>query len=269
MKISRWYSMALITDRALRDCGRGLVLIFILLGIWEAAALIIQNNYVLPRLGDIAAVLIHVNEPVLGGASLIENSVVSLHEVLAGFGIAAVIAIPLGLLIGWSGDIRAYMDPAIQILRPVPPIAWMPFAIAWFGIGFNSILFIIAMGAFFPILINTIDGVTGVRQRWIEVAVMLRATTFEKFHPVIVPGARPTIWTGLRVSFGVAWMCVVAAEMLPGTTAGLGFLIMYAYNLGQLQVIGAGMIVIGFIGLGADILFRAGQDRFFSWQGRD
>ena len=98
---------------------------------------------------------------------------------------------------------------------------------------------------------------------------MFHATTFERFRTVILPGALPGIWTGLRVSFGVAWMCVVAAELLPGTTAGLGFLIMYAYNLGQLQVIGAGMIVIGLIGLLADTAFRAGQERFFSWQGRD
>jgi NitT/TauT family transport system permease protein len=78
----------------------------------------------------------------------------------------------------------------------------------------------------------------------------------------------PVIWTGLRVAFAIAWMCVVAAEMLPGTSAGLGFMIMYAYNLGQLQVIGAGMVVIGLIGLGADAIFRAGQIRLFHWQGR-
>jgi NitT/TauT family transport system permease protein len=193
----------------------------------------------------------------------------SLREVLTGFLCAAALAIPLGLLIGGSGEVREYLNPTIQILRPVPPIAWMPFAIAWFGIGINSILFIIVMGAFFPILINTIDGVEGVRRRWIEVAEIFHATPFEKVRTVILPGALPMIWTGLRVSFGVAWMCVVAAEMLPGTSAGLGFLIMYAYNLGQLQVIGAGMIVIGIIGLGADALFRAGQARFFGWQGRD
>jgi len=97
---------------------------------------------------------------------------------------------------------------------------------------------------------------------------MFRSTTFEKVRTVIVPGALPVIWTGLRVAFAVAWMCVVAAEMLPGTSAGLGFMIMYAYNLGQLQVIGAGMVIIGIIGLGADMLFRAGQKKFFHWQGR-
>lgn len=261
--------MVLISRSALRDCGKGLLILVVFLAVWEAAALVIQNNYILPQLGDILSVLFLPAAPVLGGPSMIENAAVSLREVLAGFGCAAFLAIPLGLVIGSSDEVQSYLNPAIQVLRPVPPIAWMPFAIAWFGIGINSILFIIAMGAFFPILINTVDGVQGVRTRWIEVADMFHATTVERFRTVILPGALPMIWTGLRVSFGVAWMCVVAAEMLPGTTAGLGFLIMYAYNLGQLQVIGAGMIIIGLIGLLADTIFRAGQRRFFSWQGRD
>lgn len=253
----------------MREYAKGLALIVLLLLIWEGAALVIQNNYILPKLGEIATVLFNPGVPVLGGESLIANSWQSIREVLTGFFIAAALAIPLGLLIGWSKEVSSYLNPTVQILRPVPPIAWMPFAIAWFGIGMHSIIFIIFMGAFFPILINTIDGVNGVRKQWIEVAEMLRATPFEQIRTVVVPGALPVIWTGLRVSFGVAWMCVVAAEMLPGTSAGLGFLIMYAYNLGQLQVIGAGMIIIGIIGLGADALFRAGQMKFFSWQGRE
>ena len=261
--------MVLISKQSIREYGKGLAIIVLLLVVWQGAALVIQNNYILPNLGEILTVLLHPASPVLGGQTLIQNTYVSLKEVLTGFFCASAIAIPLGLLIGWSTEVRAYLNPVIQILRPVPPIAWMPFAIAWFGIGFKSVLFIIVMGAFFPILINTVDGVQGVRRQWIEVADMLHATAFEQISTVVVPGALPVIWTGLRVSFGVAWMCVVAAEMLPGTSAGLGFLIMYAYNLGQLQIIGAGMIIIGLIGLGADILFRAGEGRLFSWQGKE
>ena len=261
--------MVLISKQDILNYGKGLAVIVLILLIWEVAALVIQNNYILPTLGAIFTVLLHPFAPVLGGESLIANMLQSLKEVLLGFFCAAVLAIPIGLWIGWSTEARAYFNPVIQILRPVPPIAWMPFAIAWFGIGINSVVFIIIMGAFFPILINTVDGVQGVRRRWTEVAMMLHATQFEQVRTVVVPGALPVIWTGLRVSFGVAWMCVVAAEMLPGTSAGLGFLIMYAYNLGQLQVIGAGMIIIGLIGLCADTIFRAGRSRFFSWQGRE
>jgi NitT/TauT family transport system permease protein len=253
---------------AISKIAKGMVVIVLFLIIWEVAAIIINNNYILPRLGDILLVLVHPLASVLGGSSLVENAAVSLREVLTGFFCAVAVAVPLGLLIGTSKEIDTYLNSFIQMIRPVPPIAWMPFAIAWFGLGFTSIIFIIFMGAFFPVLINTIDGVHGVRTQWTDVARMFRATSFERVRTVVVPGALPVIWTGLRVAFAVAWMCVVAAEMLPGTSAGLGFMIMYAYNLGQLQVIGAGMVVIGIIGLGADALFRAGQNRFFHWQGR-
>ena len=261
--------MALISRHSLGDWAKGLALIVLLLALWEIAALLIDNSYVLPTLGQIAAVLLHPLQPLLGGESLAANTLVSLREVLTGFLVAAALAIPIGLLVGWSRETQKYLNPTIQALRPIPPIAWMPFAIAWFGIGMPSILFIIGIGAFFPLLINTVDGVQAIRVRWTEVAEMFHATTAEKLRTVVLPGALPRIWTGLRVSFGIAWMCVVAAEMLPGTTAGLGFLIMYAYNLGQLGVIGAGMIVIGIIGIGADILFRLGQERYFAWEGKE
>lgn len=248
---------------------KGLLVIVLVLVLWDVAALAIQNNYILPRLGEILDVLLHPAEPLLGGQSLIGNTLASIREVLTGFCCAAAAGVTAGLLIGASKEANAYFNPLIQVLRPVPPIAWMPFAIAWFGIGFHSVIFIIFMGAFFPILVNTVEGVHGVRRSWIDVADMLHATSFERMKSVIVPGALPVIWTGLRVAFGIAWMCVVAAEMLPGTSEGLGFLIMYAYNLGQLQVIGAGMVVIGVIGLFSDILFKAGQERFFKWQGKE
>ncbi len=254
--------------KAIIQAAKGLVVIIAFLVIWETAAVVINNNYILPRLGAILQVLVHPAAPVLGGSSLVENAIVSIREVLTGFFCAAAVAIPLGLLIGNSKEVDSYLNSFIQVLRPVPPIAWMPFAIAWFGLGFSSIIFIIFMGAFFPILINTIDGVHGVRNHWIDVARMFGATLPEKVRTVVFPGAMPVIWTGLRVAFAIAWMCVVAAEMLPGTSAGLGFMIMYAYNLGQLQVIGAGMVVIGLIGLGADAIFRAGQAKLFHWQGR-
>jgi NitT/TauT family transport system permease protein len=145
----------------------------------------------------------------------------------------------------------------------------MPLAIAWFKIGFGSLIFIIFIGSFFPVFISTIEGVRSVRVRWLEVAQTLGATTLEIFKTVVIPGALPSIWTGLRLAFGVAWMCLVAAEMLPGTSAGLGYLIMFAYNLGQIQVIVAGMIVIGVIGIVADYFFRMGQTKLFNWQGKE
>jgi len=167
---------------------------------------------------------------------------------------------------GRSEDTKTFCDSTIELLRPVPPLAWVPLALAWFGIGLSSIVFIIFIGAFFPILLNTIDGVRGVKRTWVEAAATLGAQERQILVRVILPGALPTIWTGLRVGFGIAWMCVVAAEMLPGTTSGLGYLILYAYNFGQMQVILAGMVVIGLIGLSIDYLFKEVEGRKFGWR---
>jgi NitT/TauT family transport system permease protein len=154
----------------------------------------------------------------------------------------------------------------MQLLRPIPPLAWVPLALAWFKIGLASMVFIIALGAFFPILLNTLDGVKSVKRNWIESAEILGANQRQVMLKVVLPGAAPTIWTGLRVGFGIAWMCVVAAEMMPGTNSGLGYLIMSSYNWGQVQVIIAGMIVIGLIGIGFDYLFKVIDRRSFSWR---
>ena len=249
--------------------AKGLVIPVILIIIWQVLSLIIGNSYILPGWGQIIPVLITPFVPLFGGTSMVDICIISLQRVLSGFLLAVVIAVPLGLMCGWSSSVDEYFNPLIQILRPVPPIAWMPLAIAWFKIGFGSLIFIIFIGSFFPVLISTIEGVRTIRIRWLEVAETLGANTGEKFLTVVIPGALPSIWTGLRLAFGVAWMCLVAAEMLPGTSAGLGYLIMFAYNLGQIQVIIAGMIVIGIIGITSDYLFRIVQNRMFGWQGKE
>jgi NitT/TauT family transport system permease protein len=248
---------------------QGLFLPALIVVVWQLLAIHIQNSFILPGWEEIVPVLISPFTPLFGGASLLENSIISLQRVLTGFILAILIAIPLGLLCGWSKKAFAYCNPLIQIIRPVPPIAWMPLAIAWFKIGFGSLIFIILIGSFFPVLISTIDGVRTIRQSWVEVAQTLGASTREKICTVVIPGSLPSIWTGLRVAFGVAWMCVVAAEMLPGTSAGLGYLIMYAYNLGQINVIVAGMVIIGIIGIVFDYLFRLGEISLFSWKGKE
>jgi NitT/TauT family transport system permease protein len=122
------------------------------------------------------------------------------------------------------------------------------------------------MGAFFPILLNTLDGVKGVKKTWIEAAEILGARERQILSHVILPGAAPTIWTGMRVGFGIAWMCVVAAEMMPGTNSGIGYLIMSSYNWGQVPVIIAGIIVIGLIGIVVDYLFKLVDRRSFKWR---
>jgi len=127
-------------------------------------------------------------------------------------------------------------------------------------------LFIIFIGAFFPILLNTIAGVKGVPKILIEVAQTLGAKEMDILLKVIIPGSLPSILTGLRIGAGIAWMCVVAAEMLPGSSAGLGYLIMYAYSLSRMDVVIACMIIIGIIGLLLDRGLRYIEDRCFKWK---
>jgi NitT/TauT family transport system permease protein len=235
--------------------------------VWEILAILINNAFILPRVGPILEVLIHPFVDIQGSGSLVENALISLERVTTGFLLGALVAIPVGVMMGRFSMLDQLVDPLIQLLRPIPPIAWIPLALAWFKIGFASIVFIIFIGALFPILLNTIDGVKRVNRTWIEASTMFGATELQTLGKVILPASMPTIWTGLRVGFGIAWMSVVAAEMLPGTSSGLGYLIIYSYNFGQLQVTVAGMVVIGLIGLFVDTLLRSVEKRQFAWQG--
>jgi len=244
----------------------GIAIPVVVIIVWEVCAVAINNSFILPRLGQIIPVLFHPFEDQIGCGSLAENAVISLKRVLTGFFLAVAIAVPLGMLMGRYQPVFVLFNPFFQLLRPVPPLAWMPLAIAWLQIGAGSMIFIIFLGAFFPLLLATLDGVRGVRNTWCEVAESLGATKFEMFTTVVLPGAMPVIWNGCRIAFGIAWMCVVAAEMLPGTSEGLGFLIMYAYNLGQIQIIVAGMVIIGIIGIGVDCIFRAVDKTYLSWR---
>ena len=242
--------------------------LLILIG-WELVAILVNNEFILPKLESIFVILMDPASSayMLGTGSLIDNAMASITRIALGFLLAAAIAIPLGIGMGHSQMIHDFFDSTVQVLRPIPPLAWVPLALAWFKIGITSVVFIIFVGAFFPILLNTIDGVNGVKKTWIEVASNLGSSERQMMAKVIIPGAAPTIWTGLRVGFGVAWMCVIAAEWMPGTTVGLGYLILYAYNFGQINVVVAGMVVIGIIGIAFDFLFKKVENRWFMWRG--
>jgi NitT/TauT family transport system permease protein len=245
-----------------------LLLPILLLVAWEIVALAINNPFIIPSLTTVVPILIHPfsSSYTLGTGSLAWNAVISIQRVGLGFLIATVVAIPLGILMGRFQALNDAFDALIELLRPIPPLAWVPLALAWFKIGLTSIVFIIFIGAFFPILLNTIDGVKSVKKTWLEVAMTLGASERQILIKVLLPGAAPTIWTGLRVGFGIAWMCVVAAEWLPGISQGLGYLILYAYNFGQTNLIIAGMVVIGLIGLAIDLVFKSVEKRWFSWR---
>lgn len=196
---------------------------------------------------------------------LLKNVLASLQRVMIGFLIAAALAIVLGIAVGWSKAMERLTDVIIQVLKPIPPIAWIPLAILWFGIGEASKLYIISIGAFFPIFVNVVDGIRQIEGKYIEVAQIFKLPWTRLVRQIILPGALPSIMTGLRVGLGVAWVCVVAAELI-AAESGVGYMIMDARNLAQTDTMIVGMLTIGIIGKLMDSILKKVESLFASWR---
>lgn len=252
----------------------GLALPLLLAALWQALALGLGKPALFPRLEAVGAVLARPGARLLISGSLLESTAVSLLRVALGFGLAACLALPLGLIMGHSPRAERLLDSTVELLRPIPPLAWVPLILAWFGIrGLADILpgvsasptlasvqfsnlAIIGIGAFFPILLSTVGGVRAIPPEYIESARTLGARGPRLVVKVLIPASLPAMLTGLRIGLGVGWMCLVAAEMMPGGNAGLGYLIWYAYEVFRTDVVVAGILVIGLFGLAIDKGFR-------------
>lgn len=201
-------------------------------------------------------------ELILSG-DLFKHFWVSLQREAIAF-VYATTAIPIGILMGWSRTAQNLLEPVFEMLRPIPPIAWIPLAILWFGISDLQNQFIIFLGIFFPLLINTIAGVKNVEPNVIRAARCLGATEFNVLVKVVFPAALPQIVTGIRVGLGVGWMALVAAELV-GATSGLGWLISDARTVLRTDIILVGMISIGIAGLVIDQGVRWVARRLLPW----
>ena len=176
------------------------------------------------------------------------NTWISLARFVSGYLLAVVVAMPLGLLLGRFAPIQRALDPLIQVLRPISPIAWFPLAVLWFGIGNAPAIYIIFLSAFFPVLLTTISAVRSIPAVYLKVATNFGARPAMTFLRVLVPAAFPGIMVGLHIAVGTAWIHLVAGEML-GAQSGLGYMIIDARNFLRTDVIIAGMLVIGVLGL--------------------
>ena len=183
--------------------------------------------------------------------SWLDNVAYSTRRVLEGFGLAALVAIPLGLVIGWNRLVARLADPTIQLLRPVPITAWLPFAIAVFGIYDASALFLIGLGAFYPIVVNTTHGVRDTNLLLLRAARMMGAGPTAVLTRVVFPSALPSIFTGLRLGIGVAWTAVIVAEMI-AVKSGLGYVLWDAYYVGRMDICVATMFSVGLLGFLSD-----------------
>lgn len=228
-----------------------LLVIFLLLAIWWVVV-ITTESVIFPTPWQV----------VTGTSELIEDGTLwehigaSLLRVGSGFFLAVLVAVPLGLWMGWVKGAYITLNPLFQILRPISPIAWIPIAILWFGVGNASPIYLIFISSVFPMIVQTTAGVHTIERRYLRAADNFGVSRYKLFSQVVIPAVLPQIIVGMRIGLGVAWLVVVAAEMV-ALHSGLGYLIMDSRNAGnRYDLVIAAMIVIGVIGLLLDGTMR-------------
>ena len=259
----------------------------LLLTIWEISARNVNQPWIFPPATMVVEQLAHPLRDHYASGSLLSNTLVSLLRVLIGFSLAAAAGVMLGIMMGSVRFVRSAIEPIVELLRPLCPIAWLPFAIVvfklktlpqLFGVEYShsildqvqlGMIFVIFVGGFFPVLTNTLDGVAGVRRNYVLLAQTLGAKRRQVFLHVYLPAAMPMILTGLRQGLGLCWFVIIAAEMMTGSYSGIGYLLIYASDNSAMDIVIAAMLIIG--GLGA--LLCCGVRRIMSnivrWQGKE
>lgn len=230
----------------------------VLIGMWDAAVRLVGSD-LFPKPIEVLA---GIRELAAQGL-LLKYIVASLYRVTWGFSLAVVMGVPFGLMMGWFPRMYAAFNPLLQVLRPISPIAWIPIAILWFGVSDAAPIFLIFLASVFPIAVSASAAVQNLQPVYLRAARNFGLSEMQLFRLVILPAALPQIITGLRIALGVAWLVVVAAEMI-AVNSGLGYLIIDARNAGKrYDLVVAGMILIGTIGLVLDLLVRR-MERFDS-----
>jgi len=199
------------------------------------------------------------------GNILIVNILASLQVALSGFCIAIVIGIPLGLFMGWYEPVNKFVRPIFEIVRPIPPIAWIPLIILWLGIGLKAKAFIIFFTSFVPCVINSYTGIRLTNKNLINVSKTFGASNFMIFYKIGIPSALPMIFSGIRVALSNAWSTLVAAEML-AANAGLGYMILMGRAFSRPDIVITGMIVIGAFGAIMSAILTAIEKKLLSWR---
>ena len=239
-------------SQMLRGWFRPAVLIAVLLILWQIAVSG-HGTHLLPGPMEVVGGIADLVRQGL----LLKYAVASLFRVTWGFLLAAVLAIPIGLTIGWYRRAELAFNPLIQVFRPISPLAWIPIAILWFGVGDLAAIFLIFLGCFFPLVLTAINAVQSVPAVFVNAGRNFGLSRSALVYRVLYPAVIPQLITGLRITLGVAWLVVVAAEMI-AVNSGLGFLIVDARNAGnRYDLVVAGMVIIGVIGLLLDMGMRS------------
>ena len=256
----------------------GLVVPALVIALWQGAATL---GWVNPQVLPSPAAVVHKwfeyllplqpYDPAAGSwlawafsGELVGDTLSSMYRVVVGFVVGAGLALPLGLVMGSSKRMYAWFNPLMQVLRPIPPIAYIPLAILWFGLGNAPAVFLIALGAFFPVLMNTIAGVRQVDGIYIRAARNLGVGQHTMFVRVMLPAAVPYILSGVRIGIGTAFIVVIVSEMI-AVNNGLGFRILEAREYFWSDKIIAGMISIGLLGLAIDVVMNKLNNHLLRW----
>ena len=253
------------TLHARRTLALNAVSIILVILIWELIARIASSEY-LPSFTDVAKAFVTIARiGDTGGIKLLDHSIASIVRVLAGFGLACATAIPLGLAMGLRRGIYDSTKSVTETVRFIPPIAWIPLAIILLT-GYWRYVFIIWLGAFFPILINTMTGVKRTNPVFVDVSKTFGADKKSMISKVVIPSALPETMAGMRIGLGIGWMCIMAAEMIGAETVGLGRLIYDSSYLLKIDAAIVGMISIAIIGLFMNEIFLRVEKRLFKWR---
>lgn len=238
--------------RRLKRWLPSIVVIAVIVAVWWTTV-VLTNSLVFPTPWQVVTGTLELARD----GSLWEHIGASLMRVGIGFALAVAFAVPLGLWMGWKRGAFVTLNPIFQILRPISPIAWIPIAILWFGVGNVSPIFLIFMASVFPMIVQTVEGVHTIEPRYLRAAANFGVSRATLFRKVVFPAVLPQIIVGMRIGLGVAWLVVVAAEMI-ALHSGLGYLIIDSRNAGnRYDLVVAGMIIIGLIGLLLDGLMRS------------
>ena len=254
--------------------GRGLsyvVIPLVALAAWEIAAILLAKSLgpFFPRLSAVAMALFDWATGLTGSTAIYSGQLwlaiwESIRRILIGFGIACLLGIPLGILVGWLMPVRRAADPFLQMIRPVPVTAWVPISMLWFGIGDKAAVYLIVLATFFPIYLNTTQGVRYVDPVIVRAGRMLGARGWRLLLWVVLPAALPSIFAGLRISVGFAWMAVVVSELV-AVKNGLGYVMFDAYGFLRADIVVASMVVIGTLGFTCDRMMIRLERRVLGW----
>lgn len=241
------------------------VLFFFL--VWEGLVVsgLVSGRYLSSPTKVVALFFTKLTDPTPDGATLGVNILASLQVALVGFGLSILIGVPLGWLMGWYKGFDAFMRPVFEIIRPIPPVAWIPLTIVWMGIGLKAKAFIVFFAAFVPCLINAYTGIKQTSETLIDFAKTCGASNFTIFWKIGIPSSMTMVFAGIRVALGNSWATLVAAEML-ASASGLGYMILMGRQFARPDLIILGIVVIGVIGVIFTGVLGLVENKILGWK---